>query len=111
MAHFIQILWGVRADLREKLAEQEKHMTLQEQQLAYLKDRLEKSKTCLNMDGLLEKSKEIFDYDKIKEKSKELFDNLGGSLGMRSKDVYSDLDSFKVRSKRYLNELYTTYWG
>lgn len=107
MLNAIAMLWRKKADLEQTLAMHEERMAFQEQQLAYLKDRLEKSKTCLNMDGLLEKSKELFDYDAIKEKSKVLFD----SLGVRSKDVYGDLDSFKAKGKRYLNELFTTYWG
>ena len=89
--------------------ELEKKLVFQDERLAHLSERLKKlkkSKTCLDVETLVKKSKEIFDYTTLKEKSKLLFD----SLGEKSKDVYGDLDSLKAKSKRYLSELFASYW-
>ena len=99
------ILVGALNVVNNQNTELAKTVAFKDEQLAHLGERLAKSKTCLNVDTLLEKSKVLIHYDALKEKSIELFDN----LGVASKDVYEDLDSFAEKGKRYLDKLFANW--
>lgn len=108
LALLVAVLFHWFDATNKRNAELETKLAFQDEQMAYLRERLEKSKTCLDVDTLLEKSKDFIHYDALKEKSKLLFD----SLGEKSKDVY-DMDKlrdFTTKGKRYLDELFANYW-